>query len=78
MRIVEINASNMEFWELKWGDVFKVKLLCEDERILMKCREENSTNAVDLETGILYYLAVDAECMLVDATLTIKPYSEEP
>ena len=74
MRIVECKTSEKEFWELKCGDVFKVKLpFDEDEKILMKCREESTINAVDLETGILYTLGLSLECTLVDAALTIKP-----
>jgi len=78
MRIVEFKTSNMEFWELNSGDVFKINTFDEGEKIMMKCVKENSANAIDLATGVLYTLAVDSECMLVDATLTIKPYSEEP
>lgn len=74
MRIVELKVAEVEFWELDGGDVFKIKLpFDEDEKTLMKCVKEESTNAVDLETGILYTLAEDTKCMFVDATLSIKP-----
>jgi len=74
MRIVELKVAEVEFWELHEGDVFKIKFpFDEDEKTLMKCKEESSINAVDLETGTLYYLGGDAGCELVDATLSIKP-----
>lgn len=75
MRIVEFKASKMEFWELEFGDVFKMKFpFDENESILMKCKEdEEEYNAVNLVTGTLYHLASDVECIFVDATLTIKP-----
>lgn len=75
MRIVELRVAEVEFCELNEGDVFKIKFpFDEDEKTLMKCKEENSTNAVDLETGTLYYLGEDTECVYVDATLSIKPH----
>lgn len=74
MRIVELTVTKVEFWELNGGDVFKIKFpFDEDEKTLMKCEKEDSANAVDLETGILYTLAEDTQCQYVDATLSIKP-----
>lgn len=74
MRIVELKVAEVEFWELNEGDVFKIKFpFDEDEKTLMKCREDSSINAVDLETGTLYYLGADAGCVFVEATLSIKP-----
>lgn len=78
MKIAELTVTKVEFWELDEGDVFKINTFDGEEKIMMKCVKASSVNAIDLATGFLYTLADDSECMLVDATLTIKPYSEEP